>query len=563
MSVLPAVFGESVVIRILDTVESLRALDQIGLTPRDAELIDGLFDQLETHQVDFTLFFRALAMLLRGEGDGLRAPTVGLVRVLPCDAEPRGWAQSAEPARGDPDELLAWGDDARRPENAWRIDRRAASVVQAGDGGALVASVAIRAADLADRAQLALGRPVEVEWCVQDGRMAIASLRPLRMQATFTSNVFRRLTLVAADEGTVAPLSVDTLDSALAIPGGGADGPTVVRIYARPYRRDVSRRERLVEAAPLGMAAARVATVGAEISAVSLAARRAYFGLTETLETFDASELATLGDDGALQLMHDRRADVMRMLRLLDRTREATRSLFAAFEALVGPLPRECYPALSAPRAVRERVRLHQSLAELAEALERTIGRLDAPTEVERARFPALDERWQAMRAASANVRPLGIDVRPDAIGASDARLIEALRTDVGFDEQARHEARQAALRRIAATAKARPRGRPRVGLARALGVLADQLALAKGTVAEALASTLVRQRRVTLDLGRRLVERAVLELPDDAFYLTLDEVEDGMRGEPGAYTARVRLRREDDARWAAFRAPRLIDPRG
>ncbi|KGB53659.1 YdiU family protein [Sphingopyxis sp. SE2] len=34
----------------------------------DSELIDGLFDELETHSVDFTAFFRALAMLLRGDG---------------------------------------------------------------------------------------------------------------------------------------------------------------------------------------------------------------------------------------------------------------------------------------------------------------------------------------------------------------------------------------------------------------------------------------------------------------------------------------------------------------
>ena len=49
---------------------------KLGLTQPgegDAELIDGLFDQLEAHQVDFTLFFRALAMLLRGEGDMLQA----------------------------------------------------------------------------------------------------------------------------------------------------------------------------------------------------------------------------------------------------------------------------------------------------------------------------------------------------------------------------------------------------------------------------------------------------------------------------------------------------------
>ncbi|HRE35577.1 MAG TPA: protein adenylyltransferase SelO family protein, partial [Sphingopyxis terrae] len=49
---------------------------KLGLTQPgegDAELIDGLFDQLEAHQVDFTLLFRALAMLLRGEGDMLQA----------------------------------------------------------------------------------------------------------------------------------------------------------------------------------------------------------------------------------------------------------------------------------------------------------------------------------------------------------------------------------------------------------------------------------------------------------------------------------------------------------
>ncbi|SBV32784.1 conserved protein of unknown function [uncultured Sphingopyxis sp.] len=34
----------------------------------DGELIDSLFDELETHAVDFTSFFRALAMLLRGDG---------------------------------------------------------------------------------------------------------------------------------------------------------------------------------------------------------------------------------------------------------------------------------------------------------------------------------------------------------------------------------------------------------------------------------------------------------------------------------------------------------------
>lgn len=34
----------------------------------DSELIDALFDELEKHEVDYTSFFRALAMLLRGDG---------------------------------------------------------------------------------------------------------------------------------------------------------------------------------------------------------------------------------------------------------------------------------------------------------------------------------------------------------------------------------------------------------------------------------------------------------------------------------------------------------------
>lgn len=37
----------------------------------DASLIDDLFALLEDHRVDFTSFFRALAMVLRGRGDGL------------------------------------------------------------------------------------------------------------------------------------------------------------------------------------------------------------------------------------------------------------------------------------------------------------------------------------------------------------------------------------------------------------------------------------------------------------------------------------------------------------
>ena len=45
VSVLPTVFGESVVVRLLDTEESLKTLDQIGLTPEDRQRLDDLMNR--------------------------------------------------------------------------------------------------------------------------------------------------------------------------------------------------------------------------------------------------------------------------------------------------------------------------------------------------------------------------------------------------------------------------------------------------------------------------------------------------------------------------------------
>ena len=42
-----------------------------GIAADDGALVDALFDRLEEHRIDFTSFFRALAMLLRGEGRAL------------------------------------------------------------------------------------------------------------------------------------------------------------------------------------------------------------------------------------------------------------------------------------------------------------------------------------------------------------------------------------------------------------------------------------------------------------------------------------------------------------
>ncbi|PZQ22452.1 MAG: YdiU family protein [Sphingopyxis macrogoltabida] len=50
------------------TDEMRRKLGLTGAEEGDGALIDAMFDRMETHGVDFTLFFRALAMLLRGDG---------------------------------------------------------------------------------------------------------------------------------------------------------------------------------------------------------------------------------------------------------------------------------------------------------------------------------------------------------------------------------------------------------------------------------------------------------------------------------------------------------------
>jgi hypothetical protein len=94
-----------------------------------------------------------------------------------------------------------------------------------------------------------------------------------------------------------------------------------------------------------------------------------------------------------------------------------------------------------------------------------------------------------------------------------------------------------------------------------------ERLSDAKGTVAEGLSAANLRLRDAAIEIGRRLVERGVLDEPDDALYLYVAEIQEALSGEPGAYAARVRLRREEDARWRAFEPPtRLLarpSPRG
>jgi uncharacterized protein YdiU (UPF0061 family) len=57
----------------------------------DEQLIDSLFGELEQHAVDFTSFFRALAQLLRGDGDMLQSLLPDAEAMAPWIAD--WWAQ--------------------------------------------------------------------------------------------------------------------------------------------------------------------------------------------------------------------------------------------------------------------------------------------------------------------------------------------------------------------------------------------------------------------------------------------------------------------------------------
>jgi hypothetical protein len=51
-------------------------------------------------------------------------------------------------------------------------------------------------------------------------------------------------------------------------------------------------------------------------------------------------------------------------------------------------------------------------------------------------------------------------------------------------------------------------------------------------------------------------VESGVVDDPEDVLYLAVAEIQEALGGEPGAYTARVRMRREEDARWRSIEPP-------
>jgi hypothetical protein len=512
-------------------------------------------DIIRSREIEASLAELASSLASSQAGPAGGAPTALFLRIVGCDSLPAGRAASTNPDDGNPDEVVVYSRVA--PVSPYRIDRRTTRVLAPGEG--LSAEEAAAAADLADRVQLVLGRPVVVEWCTQGGRLGIVGVRSLVVTPAFGYGSWRRLALMAADEGTVAPLAIDTLNDALAPVGTAGGEAWVRRVYARPYRRrDGLRARSRYPADPLSIAraTARVASVTTDVVAPLAAARAFQRTFDGRLAKLDAEPLESLSEAALRVALEERQALACEVFDLVDRAREASLTALMALEAVGGPLPRDAFAALAAPRPVRARRELEARLQHFAAEVDSAAGTIAGRNELSFVQ----QRRWDELRGEVTNLRPLGIDVRPDAYGASDEAFRDALEAHREVELGASERRRRQAAKTAAAEARRRPFGRGREGLVQSLLLLLGRVAKAKGSLAEALASALLRFRRGALVAGQRLAHQGLIESHQDALYLHGPELQEALAGEPGAYAARARARREDDARWERFDAPRRIE---
>src|SRR5690606_14863152 len=184
------------------------------------------------------------------------------VRALRCDEGPFGSASSVSPEDGDPSAIAVWLP-GQRP---WTLDRATVRVIEPGQGP-LPRTVLERVADLADRTQLALGRPVEIDWALADGRVVLCAVRSIAPAWRFADEPSRLVSLLWHDEGPIAPLAVDALDKALREESDARDEWRVHRVFARAYRKiEVGRARRPEHKHPLTAAAVRAARVMRDVA---------------------------------------------------------------------------------------------------------------------------------------------------------------------------------------------------------------------------------------------------------------------------------------------------------
>jgi len=169
---------------------------------------------------------------------------------------------------------------------------------------------------------------------------------------------------------------------------------------------------------------------------------------------------------------------------------------------------------------------------------------------------------WSKLRRTLKHVRILGMDVRPEPMGESDTSLLQAIEEVVARDQAASEAKRREAELALLSLSLRGPLGPLAAPAVSVQLLLLRRLAKAKGSVAEGLSAALLRLRSLALEAGARLSAQGVIDAADDTFYMPLDEIEQALSGELGAYAARVRLRREDDRRFRSFDAPLRIQGR-
>jgi hypothetical protein len=488
-----------------------------------------------------------------------------------------GLVASLEPTEGDPQHLAVYPPGDTDP--TW-VDRRTMRIVRVPPTSLARERDVVRAADLADRVQLALGEPVLVRYGLQGDRPGVVALRPLVVRLRFTTASYRETAALVAGASTLAPLSIDALARALRKEGDRGEEPRVRRLFGRAYR--------LVDAHHTPWAAGQRESPGAlrdllaqgparldvllargtaRVDRLARMGRDVAFALSEA-EAFRAQASSALARLERVRLSELDRRDLLAALAarmrwvtdalgLLERSRLATLALLPALEAVCGRAPRELFDVLAAPQRTDERAQIDRRLVRLAERSWLDFGELRLPP---RGSAP-LEEAWYRALRELKHVRILGMDVRPQVMGASDEDLRQAVEEAVAL-QRGEVIGRDGAKNALFWRAARGPLGGLGVAPLGAVLVLLDRLARAKGLLAEGLAAALLSLRSAALEAGRRLVAQGILERPEDTLYMPLDEIEEALEGELGAYAARVRLRREDDRRWRNFAAPRWIEAR-
>lgn len=479
--------------------------------------------------------------------------------------KPAASVWSLEPTQGDPRfvTVLPHGE-----QEAFWIDRRTMRAARTPRTSLASEHDVVRAADLADRVQLALGQPVALRLTFEAGpaslpgeseRLQVSAVEPLQVALSFTPISYRRVAPFVGDQRTLSPLTVDALDRALRVEEDRGDEHRVRRLFGRAYRKVDAHHTPWSRGGRGHLGSLRrQARLARDVALCVSDAERLRRALSESVTAHDTIDLGQLDSSDLIEALRRRMGMVVSALVLLERSRMATLGLLPALEQLCGEVPRDAFLALAAPAYGAERAAIDHKLVALAELCLRPDGTLEAP-----APGSSAAQEWQKLRRTLRHVRGLGMDVRTAAIGSDDDHLLLALHEVHARGAQHAERQRKAARERLAGRAL---RGRlGPLGVAPALGVVAllGRLAQAKGGVAEGLAAALLRLRAGALEAGRRLANDGLLERPGDTLYMTLEEIEQALEGELGAYAARVRLRREDDRRWRNYDAPRLIRARG